>query len=173
MTTIAINYTIDQAIDAIAAFLQPFDTTFKIIRGQQNRAPMPKDNFILLTELFSTDLSKTNTEHNGTTQQDVISNHVELQVQIDIFSVNAGDVCRSIQNGLLSSYGYANFPAWLKPIWTDNGVQSPFISGEQQWVSRWMLTAAFMYQPTITVTQQSATALAVDQLIAADVIYTP
>jgi hypothetical protein len=46
----SINVTVDDIMDAITAFIQPFAPLAQIVRGQQNRVALLPDPTIVLTE---------------------------------------------------------------------------------------------------------------------------
>ncbi len=46
----SVSITVDNVIDALADFLQPFVGTAEIVRAQANRVPMPQGPCVVLTE---------------------------------------------------------------------------------------------------------------------------
>ena len=160
------SITIDTAIDALADFLQPFAAASEIVRAQVNRTSMPTGDCVVLTELLSVDLA--------VPYVDLIASGVaatgrqRFDVQVDFYGASAGDQCRSVMNAFRTGWGFDSFPNGIKPLYTSDGVQSPLVSGEQQWVSRWTLTVSLQYNPVVTLPQQSADELAPNTIDAAD-----
>lgn len=158
------SITIDQVIDALAAFLAPFAPGAAIVRAQVNRVALPQNPCIVLTELLQVDLSVPYTEYqppvdpipaDGTA---TILGPTRIDVQIDFYGSAAGEFCKAVKTAFRSHWGFAHFPANIKPLYTSDGIQSPLITGEQQFESRWTLTASLQYNPIVTVPQQFAEA---------------
>jgi hypothetical protein len=47
-------------------------------------------------------------------------------------------------------------------LYCSDGHQMPLTTGEQQYETRWTLTASLQYNPTVSIPQQSANTLAVN-----------
>lgn len=155
-----VSITLDNVIDALADFLQPFCGQAEIIRAQVNRVNMPKNEFVVLTELLQVELETPTQSLDDLTGNAKFKNSVRLDIQVDFYGANAGDYCRAVANVLRTDYACSQFAAGIKPLYASDGVQSPLIDGEQQWHSRWMLTISLQYNPELTITAQSAAALA-------------
>jgi hypothetical protein len=155
---------IDEVIDALKAFVQPFVGTNPIVRGQVNRVPMPLTGFVVLTELLEVDLETPSTQLDSANNQLTITAPTQINVQIDIYGPAAGDQCKALKTIFRSIYSPAQFPDGIKPLYCSDGLQSPLISGEEQWESRFTITASLQYNPSVTVPQQSADTLAVKVL---------
>ena len=54
-------------------------------------------------------------------------------------------------------------------FYCSDGMQSPLVTGEQQWEGRWTLTASLQYNPVVTVPQDFADVLIPNLVIPADV----
>jgi hypothetical protein len=161
MTQFVVSITVDEVIDALGDFIQPFAAASEIIRAQVNRVPMPPDPCIVLTELLEVDLeTPIKGERLSGLQADIIGK-TRVDVQIDFYGPAAGDQCKAVKNVFRSEYAPAQFPDGIKPRYCSDGIQSPLITGEQQWESRWTLTASLQYNPIVSLPQQSANALAV------------
>lgn len=161
---------LDDAIDALADFLQPFAAASEIVRARVNRTPMPAGDCIVLTELLSVDLSVPYAEPLAAPVLDHVTatGRQRLDVQVDFYGAAAGDQCRAVMNAFRTGWGFDSFPASVKPLYTSDGVQSPLVSGEQQWASRWTLTVSLQYNPVVSLPQQFADALAPNTVDAAD-----
>jgi len=164
------SITVDNVIDALADFLQPFVDGADIIRAQVNRVPMPALPCVVLTELFHVDLRVPSQDYDVLNDEVDLSASNRIDVQVDFYGDSAGDYCRSVETAFRTMWGFDAFPAGIKPLYTSDGIQSPLISGEQQYVSRWTLTVSMQYNPIVSVPQQFADELAATT-IAADVLY--
>ena len=163
------SITVDQVIDALADFLAPFVPAAQIVRAQVNRVPMPSNPGIVLTELLQVDLSVPATDYQPTANTATIYGPSRIDVQIDFYGAQAGEFCKTAKTAFRSHWGFANFPAGIKPLYTSDGVQSPLLTGEQQYESRWTLTASMQYNPTVTVPQEFADEAYPTLVIPADV----
>jgi len=157
---------IDAVITALASFLQPFvggDAT-PIIRAQVNRVPPPVPAFVQLLELLEVDLETPAVVNNGADDvlQATVKTPTRIDIQIDFYGPSAGDWCKAVKAIFRSSYAPAQFPDGIKPLYCSDGHQAQLITGEEQYESRWILTATLQYNPDVIIPQQSATSLAVN-----------
>lgn len=166
MTNYVSSITIDQVIDALAAFIAPFmPSNAQIIRAQVNRVAMPSNPCAVLTELTQVDLSIPFSDYVPPTLPSpeigsaAINGRSRIDVQIDFYGSQAGEYCKNVQSAFRSQWGFSNFPAGIKPLYTSDGIQSPLLTGEQQYESRWTLTASMQYNPVVNVPQDFAEAL--------------
>jgi len=150
------NVIIDDVIDALVVLLTPFLPGGDIVRAQVNRVPTPLRPTIVLTELLAVDLSVPSQDYQPLANTASVTNSTRLDIQIDFYADNAGDICKAVQNVMRSTWGFDQFPSTVKPLYTSDGVQSPMVSAEQQWESRWTLTVSMQYNPIIVVPQQFA-----------------
>lgn len=166
---------VDQVIDALAAFLAPFMPGAQIVRGQVNRVALPSNPCAVLTEILQVDLSVPHTDYQPPVDPDVddgtatVYGPSRIDVQIDFYGAQAGEFCKTVKTAFRSHWGFAHFPAGIKPLYTSDGMQTPLLTGEQQYESRWTLTASMQYNPTVTVPQDFADDLGVASITPADV----
>jgi len=163
------SITVDQVIDALKAFLAPFMPGAQIVRAQVNRVALPSNPCAVLTELLQVDLSVPATDYQPTANTATIYGPSRIDVQIDFYGAQAGEFCKTVKTAFRSHWGFAHFPANIRPLYTSDGVQSPLLTGEQQYESRWTLTASMQYNPTVTVPQEFADAASPALVIPADV----
>ena len=153
------SITIDNVIDALAAFLSPFLGGATIVRAQVNRVPMPVGACVLLTELLQVDLETPTSTPDPANAQVLITTPTRIDIQIDFYGPSAGDQCKAIKGVFRSDYAPAQFADGIKPLYCTDGTQTPLITGEEQWESRWTLTASLQYNAVIALPQQSAITL--------------
>lgn len=150
---------IDDVIGALSVFVRPFVGDAELIRAQVNRVAMPGGSFVEFTELLTVDLeTPVATEQGDTT---TLTGPKRIDVQLDFYGPNAGDQCQAVKGVYRSSYAPAQFPDGIMPLYCSDGHQAPLITAEQQYESRWTITASLQYNPAVSIPRQSATTLAV------------
>lgn len=161
MTLYVPSITVDAVIEALAAFIQPFVGSAKIVRGQQNRVAQPPDPCVILTELLDSDLETPTETNDSVNQLLTLVTPARFDIQIDFYGTSAGDQCKAVKTVFRSSYAVSQFPDGIAPLYCSDGIQSPLTTAEMQWAQRWLLTASLQYNPQVVVPQQSATAATV------------
>jgi len=164
------SISVDQVIDALKDFLTPFVPGGQVVRAQVNRVALPSNPCCVLTELLQVDLSVPATDYQPIAGTATIYGPSRIDVQIDFYGSQAGEFCKTAKTAFRSHWGFAHFPVNIKPLYTSDGVQSPLLTGEQQYESRWTLTASMQYNPTVTVPQDFADALALAKVLPTDVV---
>ena len=164
--------TVDQVIVALATFLQPLmPVGTQIVRAQANRVPQPEPPCIVLTEINRVSLSTTRVQDAETSGTYTMP--ARLDIQMDFYDGQAAEMCTTAQTMLRSGYATASaaWPAGVKPLYCNEGLQSPLITGEQQYESRWTLTASLQYNAPITVARETFDTVGIVGVIPADVVY--
>ena len=164
------SITVDQVIDALAAFLAPFVPGAQVVRAQVNRVAMPSNPGVVLTEMLQVDLSVPATEYQPVDGTATIEGSTRIDIQIDFYGAQAGEFCKTVKTAFRSHWGFSHFPANIKPLYTSDGIQAPLVTGEQQYESRWTLTASLQYNPIVTVPQDFADVLTPNKVLPADVV---
>lgn len=165
-----VSITIDNVIDKLADFLQPFCDGAEIVRAQANRVPMPVSPCVVLTELLQVELETPIITNDGVNNQASSKGPKRIDVQVDFYGPNAGDQCAAIKSIWRTTYCAGQFPAYIQPLYCGDGIQAPLITGEEQWQSRWMLTVSIQYNPIVTVPQQFADSVSVGSVIQIDAV---
>jgi hypothetical protein len=162
----ASSISVDQVIDALVTFLTPFLPGADIVRAQVNRVALPSNPCAVLTELLQVDLSVPSTTYIPSASPVPADDGIakiygpsRIDIQIDFYGTQAGEFCKTVKTAFRSHWGFEHFPENIRPLYTSDGVQSPLLTGEQQYESRWTLTASMQYNPTVTVPQQFADTL--------------
>jgi hypothetical protein len=164
----AADLTVDACIDALSAFLTPFVGGAEIVRAQANRVPMPSTPCVVLTELIQVDFSMPVVVPDDIGVLATITGPKRIDIQIDFYAPNAGDLCAAVKTVYRSPYAVAQFPAGIAPLYCDDGRQTALVTGEQQYESRWTLTASMQYNPSVDVPSQSASVAVMNSTTAAD-----
>lgn len=151
------DITVDQIIDALGDFLEPFVGSAEIVRGQVNRTPLPPAPCVVLTEILSVDLAVPYVNSGGEDAVDAdIIGPTRIDVQIDFYGASAGEQCRATVAAFRTVWGFDQFPANIKPLYMSDGLQAPLTTAEKQYLARWTATASLQYNPAVTVPQEHA-----------------
>lgn len=153
---------VDDVADALIAFLTPFVTPSEIVRAQANRVSPPTGPFVLLTELRTVDLSTPIVIGSNIISDEPIYSAINVEGrkridwQIDFYGPLSGDQCGAVTSVFRTPYTVSQFPANISPLYLSDGIQSPLITGEEQYESRWTVTASLQYNQSVTLPQQFA-----------------
>lgn len=156
------SITVDAVITALIAFLNPFVTPAQIIRGQQNRVAPPVGPFVEVTELRQVDLSTPIIVGNKELAQADVTGPKRIDIQIDFYGPTAGDQCTAVKGIYRSYLATAAFPDGITPLYCTDGTQAPLLDAEEQYESRWTLTASLQYNSTVSIPLQFANKLAIN-----------
>jgi hypothetical protein len=142
-------------------------TGWQVIVTQMNRVPAPSDNFVAITQATLKRIATTvDTWSKAQAPPPTTLDHgqsVEAKVQLQIFSVNAADAANVITTLLRSDYAYEFFGnTGIAPLACDDGLQVPFITGEDQYEHRWIVEATLQMSIALSTPQQFADTLAID-----------
>lgn len=160
---------VDEVIDALADFLTPLVDGATIARAQTNRVAMPPSPCVILTELLEVDLAIPYENYQPNDNTTMIHGATRIDIQVDFYGVQSGDFCKAAKAAFRSQWGFAQFPANIKPLYTSDGLQSPLITGEKQYESRWTVTVSIQYNPIVTVPQEFADEAIPNAVIPTDV----
>ncbi len=156
MTNFTQSIAVDDVIDALQAFVLPFMQGGEVIRAQTNLVPMPQSPCATLKEILTADIRIPHVDYLPDDDLAEINGPQRIDIQIDFYGLIAGELCNSVKSAFRTGWASDQFPVNIKPLYTSDGVQSPLTTGEQQYESRWTLTASLQYNPIITVPQQFA-----------------
>ena len=138
---------LDECIEALASALEPVVSDSEIIRGNQNRTPLPKGEFVVLTELSCEPIE---TPHYGWLYpQDSmnLTQPYQLAVQCDVYGHNALERTSAIVATLNSIIGSYLFPDHIKLLYVDDMRQATMVDESDQFLERWICTAHMQYNP--------------------------
>ena len=146
----------------------------EVIRTQTNRVPMPKGDFIAMTQLRAVPL-ETNT-HTYTATSETILRPTQFDIQIDSYGASAADRAQTIATLLRDDIACQSFLASgydIQPLYAGDAHQMPLVTGEEQYLERWTFECSLQINPTITQTISSANTLAVSGMVDVDRAYPP
>ena len=142
-------------------------TGTEIVQAQQNGVPMPKGAFVAMTPGNTKRLeTNTNTYTDPGTNPGTknVLTPAQFTVQLDFYGPDSMDWANMVQSLLRDDYGVQAFVAvntGISPLYADDPVQIPLVTGENQYEQRWKLDAVLQINPTIGVSQDFAGALTV------------
>lgn len=137
-----------------------------VIRGQVNRTAMPAGDFIVMTQKSMTRLA-TNTVEYTTITAKTIMQPVKWAIQIDCYGILAADRAASISTILRDEFATEQFAALgydMQTLYTDDAQQMPLISGEEQYIERWMFNAVLQLNPKLTVAIETPSTLTMNTI---------
>lgn len=153
---IKIDITESDVIDVVGKFLrQLFECT--VIKGQVNRVSMPHGSFIVMMPIFRKALSM-NVKTVKETSSDIMT-PTELTMQLDFYGDNAGDMAQIFLNCIHDDFAFRFFPLGIKPLYTSDIRQLPFITGEKNYLDRWSTDLTLQFNPTVEVPEDTWTTL--------------
>lgn len=164
MPNYQVNITVDNVVDALADFLQPFVDPSEIVRAQGNRVSPPPGPFVLITELRQVDLETPIVTSQGESKLVRIEGPKRIDFQVDFYGPLSGDQCAAVKSVFRSGYTTEQFPDNVSPLYCSDGNQMPLITGEEQYESRWRIDCSLQYNPAVTIPQQFATKLVLNHL---------
>jgi hypothetical protein len=140
-----------------------------ILRGQQNRVPMPDIPFVLMTTVGTPRRIGTNKDSTEAVIVDgalvgftaAVGADFEYAVQADFYSPQAEAWAMAAELLWRDAIGFAAMPPGMKPLYSEDRRQVPLVGAENQWVQRWTMTLYLDYQPTWTQPCEAATAITV------------
>ncbi len=146
---------------------------WEVIQGLDNRVGQPAGNHVVMTALFQRRLRTNQVTDDGVDQEAAYEMGVEVTMQLDVYGdKTVPSVAAAISTMWRSDLACDALAPACQPLECDQGRQVPCVTGEDQYLLRWTLTATLQYNPVTTAPQQSATALEVG-LINVDVSYPP
>jgi hypothetical protein len=144
----------------------------QVFAAQDNAVPMARGPFVTMTQAGMRRLGTTVAAYDGAADEKTASASTEFAIQLDFYGVGSGDMAATVQTLFMDAYAFDTFPPTVKPLYVDDPVQLPLITGEQQFEQRWKLRAVVQYAPVVAVPQQFADQLHVD-LIDVDATFPP
>jgi hypothetical protein len=160
---ITISLTSTDVFTALRAFLVAvLPTGTEIVQAQDNGVPMPKGSFVAMNNAGIKRLA-TNVDSGtpGTSNPGgwSITTPTQFTMALDFYGSNASAMAMTVQAMFRDEAGVALFPATVQPLYCDDPIQLPLITAEEQWLERWRVSAVMQIDPTVSTTQDFATAL--------------
>ena len=149
--------------DALEAYLTGvLPAGIPVLRPLANRTPVPppEPGYVEFQALFQDRLSMpvdTNVTGGDTPPTtSTIAQDLEVTLQIDCYGAWSGTWASLISTTFEDAYGFSALAPNCEPLYCNEARLIPLTNEELQYEERWSLTAALMYTPVATVTQQYA-----------------
>jgi hypothetical protein len=137
----------------VRTFLLSLFPTVEVIHGLGNGTPTPLNGFIAFTPLF---MSRVNTNENSfqdptpTTGTKKSAAGIQYTFQIDCYGNDSANWAAEISTMWRDEYACTIMGNTCQPLYADEPKMMPLISGEQNYVQRWTITAELQYNPITT-----------------------
>lgn len=156
------SLTEDQLLTALRAFiLAVLPGGIEVVLGQDNRVPMPSAaNFVVMTPARREQMAQTTHEYRPDADAEDVGRATSFHFQLDTYGPASSDNVQVISTLFRDAYGCSFFkPYDLAPLYCDDGQQMPLVSGEQQYIGRWMMRGVLQANVAVTVPMQFADSL--------------
>ncbi len=147
----------------------------EVVQGLGNRVPSPADPYVAMTVIHQQRLATNQDAYADpapTTGTRTVSESVRLDVQLDFFGPLAGTWAQIACMLLRDDYGCSALAPECQPLYADDARNVPFVTGEQEYMQRYMVTATLQWNPATVLPQQFADQLRVE-LVEMDERYPP
>lgn len=162
------------AIRAFLLSIVPAGTP--VVQGRNNRVPMPTVPYVLMTPVFQIRLTTNQDTYTDTfptpggTQEAEAAMRVD--VQLDFYGPDSQAWATMTQTLWRDQVGCDALAPTCAPLYAEDPRMLPLVTGEEQFLERWMLTASLEYDP-VTVTAQEFADTLEAELINVDERYPP
>jgi hypothetical protein len=169
--TVSISVTDDRVFTALRAFLVAALPPFtEVIVLQDDGVPMPAGPFVGMNNGSNTRLSTNRTTYSDALGNKAIQAPSQYTMNVDFYGPDSGEWAATVQALFRDEFALKNFPDDIVPLYADDPMQIPLVTGEQTWAQRWRLSAVMQSNAVITVQQDFADAASVG-LINVDAAY--
>jgi len=127
-----------------------------VVRGQQNRVPLPLPPVIVLTEILQVELPKPWQTYQSDVGVTTIHGNSQIDAQVDCYGQTAGEMAQTIRSAFRTVYACDHMPKGIQPLYPSEAHQLPIITGEEQYETRWTVTLSLQYNPETVLPQDFA-----------------
>jgi len=124
-----------------------------VVQGLDNNVPMPQSGFISLTPITQNRLSTNTESYSETDGTKTITQALQYGVQIDCYGDDASTWAWILTTILRDGYACLRMPANIQPMYATDPQMAPIVDGENQYNSRWLLTAVLQANVSMTFAQ--------------------
>ena len=154
-----------------AWLLEVLPNEMRVITGQQNRMPAPKDPFATMVIINRERISTNASEYDGTSTR-TVKEQVKLNMQITLFgpaSSNQMQAVTALWRDMHAVDFFRNQNVSIAPLYTSSVRQLGFITGEKQYDDCWTVDLAMMVTIAIRTPQQFASSITItlDEVVTA------
>lgn len=154
------------ALRALCLLIVPAGTI--VLRGPVDRAAQPVDDHIVLTPIYRnrlrTNITTDNPPPDGPDPNGTVAMEqgTKLEIQVDFYGETAAsNWMDQFTTVFRSEYAVDALKPTCSPLYADEGTQMPLVTGEEQYLERWLVRAFVQYNPVTTAPQQYADTLEV------------
>jgi hypothetical protein len=165
--TLTVSPKLDDVYAAMVSFIMgiiPLDAAH-VLKGNQNRVASPTGPFAILN-IITQKRIRTNVDTWDTTIPDpsgiVREQGIWLEMQVDLYGPDSGDWAAIFSTMFRDDYGCQALAPNCQPLYADDPTRAPLVTGEQQYLDRWIVRAQIQYVPVVTTVDQFADAITID-----------
>lgn len=151
-----ISFQDHEAYKAIGQFIGKILPDVDVVVGQENRVPVPKENFCIINfagRKYHSMNRHAYTDEDGNKEQ-AISRSTELIVSVDFYGTSSGENAHQFCTAFNDEYAYSSMPADIKPLKSTDPVQIAFHTPENQYEERWRLECSLQLGQVVSVNQE-------------------
>lgn len=141
-----------QVMTALGKFILSL-VSCEVVQGLDNRVPMPKGDFVVMTPILSPVLATNVSTFDAAQGTETLHRSTRYDVQVDCYGATASDRAALLSMMLRSEYACNSFAASgydVQPLYAEDPHQLPFVNAEAQYEERWSFTAALQFSPAVS-----------------------
>lgn len=146
-------------------------TTWEVIQGQGNLVPLPLNPCVVMTSAGFTRLVTNIDALDTTGLVNNIAPQFNYKIQLDFYGLGSSEYSAVVASMLRDQDTPAQFPSYIQPLYGDDPMQIPLITGEDNYLERWKLSACFQFNPVMQNSTQSANVVVNTGAIPVDIFY--
>lgn len=170
--------TLDQLFEKVVPFIKLIvPTGTPVLRAPLNRVAQPKVDHVLVTAWFNQRL-RTNVESyddpadQSTPGTRLAEMGTEVRIQCDFYGSLAAGWAQAFETLWRDPYGCEALAPTCQPLYADDARMIPRVTGEEQFLERWIVDAVAQYNPVAIMPQEFADQLNVT-LVEVDTEFPP
>ena len=150
-----INFQDHDVYKALGAFIVNILPSVDVDVGQENRVPVPKDDFCIINFVGRRYHSQNRHAYSDgeESQTQDIWRSTEMIVSVDFYGTSSGENAQAFCTAFNDEYAHSSFPDGIKPLKSTDPQQRAFYTPENQYEERWRLECSIQINQVITVNQ--------------------
>jgi len=177
--SVAISITNSQLQTALRSFLLGLlGTGWQVIEGQDNRAPMPLGNFVVMTSLTAGYIATPEESWvpgSSNPGVDNVRTSSQWPCQLDFYGPGAQDAATAVSRVIRTEYACDQFTASgvdMQPLYAEEPKNLTMINAENQYEPRWSFDFIAQFNPVVSTPLDFADSLTVE-LAEVDTVFPP
>jgi len=150
-----LDLTLDEVIDTLASAIDPICGV--CYQSQDNRVPMPIDQFCILTPIVFKRISTTKTTSVSIGSAALYSEIRQLDVQLDVYGDRSAERAIAVETVFRSGLLYDIIQSKDKriaPLYSSTATQAAMINSEAQWQNRYLVMLSLQVNMTLIAKQK-------------------